>query len=147
MCRIPLFRVTDALGILKPGTGHKRNIAQATLAEIPDDRPGRVVIEMIGLLLQVSEVLIGELGKHPIDPLLWVKMLLVDGLLADDGVEIESSLGHPGTGSGGDVATGIDERVTTLVFACGETFSDQHFRSITCPPRFPPVVRISEHRV
>ena len=76
-----------------------------------------------------------------------VQLLVVDRLLADDGVEVEAALGHSAAGRRRAVALGIHEDVAVGLRLGVEAAGHQHRRAVEGGPRLPVLVLEAEQRL
>ncbi len=94
---IPFFDIPDALGILQLRSRHKGDIAKAGTAEAADNGFVCLVVQPLHLGLEVLQLPIGD-RLELLNIVLWVELVIIDGILPDDGIKIESAFGHSAAG-------------------------------------------------
>jgi hypothetical protein len=99
--------------VLELGGGDKGDIAEGGSAEARDN-PAPRGPGPVALLLEVVECR-GVDRPEFLEVVRRIELVLVDGVLADDGIEEEAVLGQPSGGPGRAVAAGVDEGVAVLV--------------------------------
>ncbi len=143
---VPFGDVADALRVSQPGGGHQGDVAEGRAAEIGHDRPIALLPQPLGLGGEMFEQGIGDRAEF-LEVVLDVELFVVDRRLADDGVEVESALGHPPAGRQRVVALGIHEDVAVWFRLGVEAAGDEDRRAVEGGPRLPVVVAEAEERL
>ena len=142
---VPFLDVPDAPRALELGAGDEGDVAERGPAEAPDDAaprgpgPAALLLEVVeGRVVDRTELL--EVVRR-------IELVVVDGLLADDGVEEEAVLGQAAGRRRRAVALRVDERVAVRVLRRPEVPGHEDLGPVVHPPRLPVLVAVAEHRV
>ena len=116
---VPFGDVADALGVLHEGAGDEGDVAEGGAAEGGEDAVSGGVggVDLAREVLEVGVADGGELLEVVFDG----GVVVVEGLLADDGVEEVAAGGHAAGGRDEAIAFGVDEDVAVGVDVDGRS--------------------------
>ena len=131
--------------MLEPRRGHERDVAEGRAAEVGEDGFVGLGVEAFGFVCEVGQHLVGH-RPELLQVVLDVEVVVVDGRLADDGIEVPATGGHPPAGGHGFVAFGVQQQVAAGFRLGVEALRDEDGRAVEGGPRLPALVLEAEHR-
>jgi len=146
-CRadIPLLDVADALGILQPWSGHEGDVAEARAAEVRQNRLVGALVQLFGPPLEIGQLALSNRAEF-LQVILEAQVLVVQGRLAHDGIEVVAVLRHAAAGRRRPVAFRILQNIAVRLWLGIEPAGDEHRRAVVQGPGLPAFGVVAEKR-
>jgi len=129
--------------MLQPGGRHQGDIAKRRAAEVRQNCPVGLFVEPLRFALEMRQLGVGDRAEF-LQVVLDVQVIVVDRLLAHDGVEVEASPGHSPAGWGRAIVLGVLQDVPVRLRLGVEAAGDEQRGAVVKRPGLPVAGMVAE---